>query len=339
LKQSRALVAGAALAMLGCREAVPPPKPALPEAILLHVSRLTDLVPAAALAWLVEVHPKAILEDHRLSAAVATIAPEERVRAFAHEWGGVDLREADTLVFASYPKAMLSLAHQVIDPRRIEAAFVSRVVTVEGRASDPRTGITRLWGSIGTDREQLAILGTDCVGLEQGPVGPLRAAALFAEGRLKRASPALHAPPLERVAELLGDAPVRAFAPGPFEGDLQRGAGGLLGASTAVGASVHVMEPRAGNPPNLAIQIVVLGAWGAASSAAAERLQAVFDVLAASGVGRLLGLSQGLAGRTVEATEEALTLRVTVDAAVFALGLHAATAAEAKEIMGTFRRR
>jgi len=335
LRQIFALAASASLAMLGCREA-PPPKPPTPRPAPLHVSPLTDLAPAAALAWLIEVHPRAIFGDPRLSAAIAAVVPEDRVRAFARASGGIDLRETDTLVFASYPGALLSLAHQLLEPRRVEAAFTSRVLTVEGRSNDPRAGITRLWGTVGTRREQLAILGSECVGFEQGRFGPLRAAELFAEGKLKRASPALRAPPLARVAELLGDAPARAFAPGPFEGDLQHGAGGLLGASTAAGASVRVSEASGSESPSLAIHVILLGAWGAESRAAAERMRAVFDVLAESGVGRLLGLPQALAGPSVAGSDDALTLDVTVDAAVLAMGLRAATAAEAKEILGIF---
>jgi hypothetical protein len=296
---------------------------------------LTDLAPAAALTWLIEVHPAAIFGDGRLSAAVAQVATQDRVPALAREWGGIDLRETDTLIFASYPSTRLTLAHQAIDPRRVEAAFTAHVLAVEGRSNDSGGGITRLWGGLGAAREQLTILGTDCVGLEQGPAGPLHAAELFAEGRLKRASPALRAPPLARMAELLGDAPARAFAPGPFEGDLQRGAGGLLGASTAVGARARVVDARGGASARLAIRVILLGAWGAEAGVAAERLRAVFDVLAASGVGKLLGLSQGFAERWVEGSSDALTLDVSVDATVFASGLRAATAADANEIMGS----
>jgi hypothetical protein len=337
LRRIFGLAVSLAFATLGCGAPPPPAKPEIPEPAPLHVSPLTDLAPAAALAWLVEVHPRAIFGDPRLAAAIAPIAPEDRVRAFARAWGGVDLREADTMVFASYPGTLLSLAHQALDARRIEAAFASQVLAVEGRSADPRTGVTRLWGAVGTNRVQLAILGADCVGLEEGHFGPLRAAELFAEGRLKRASPALRASPLARVAELLGDAPARAFAPGPFEGELQHGAGGLLGASTAVGASVRVADARQqGESANLVLRVVLLGAWGAEAEPAAERLRAVFDVVAASGVGRLLGLSQGSAERSVRGDAEALTLEVTVDAALFASGLRAATAAEANEIMGAF---
>jgi hypothetical protein len=138
------------------------------------------------------------------------------------------------------------------------------------------------------------------------------------------------------VAELLGEAPVRAFAPGPFEGELERGAGGLLGASTAVAASVRVLESPGRQSPGLAIRVILSGAWGAESQAAAERLQAVFEVLADEAVGRLFGLSQALAGPHVEGSGEALTLDVTIDAEVFARGLRAATGAEVKEMMGIF---
>ncbi len=332
MKLGLALATGAALAMLGCGEA-PPPKPTTPQVTPLHVSPLTDLAPAASLAWLIEVHPQAILGDRSLSPVIASILPNDQLRAFAREWGGLDLREADTLVFASYPSTLLSLAHQAIDPRRVEAAFTSRAQSVEGRSSNASTGVTRVWGTVGARREQLAILGAECIGLEQGRFGPLRTAELFAEGRLRRASPALHAAPLARAAELLGEAPARAFAPGPFEGDLQRGAGGLIGASTAIAASVRVSGQDRPSP-GLRIHILILGAWGAESGVAADKLRAVFDVLAASGVGRLLGLFEPVARPSVEGSGEALSLDVTIDAAVFARGLRATTAAEASEIMG-----
>ncbi len=323
------------MAAIGCIGA-PPLGPTRREPAPLHVAPLTDLAPAAALTWLVELHPRAILGDRRLSKTLAPITSEERLQAFAQEWGGVDLREADALVFASYPGTLLSLAHQAIERRRVEAAFTSRVGAVAGRTHDPRSGITRLWGAVGTRQERVAILGGECVGLEQGRLGPLLAAELFAEGRLKRASPALHAPPLQGVAELLGDAPLRAFAPGPFESDLGRGAGGLLAASTAVGTSVRLVDAAEGEPPIVAIRVVLLGAWGSESQAAASRLKAVFEVLATSGMGRLLGLSQALGGPSVEGKPDVLALDVAVDASVLVAGLRAATSAEVSEIMGIF---
>jgi hypothetical protein len=329
------VVLSALLAVLvaGCGHAKPP-KPPPPPVQPLHLDPLTDLAPAAALVWLIDVHPRALVLDGRLSAAVAEQFPAARLDAFARAWGGIDPRETDDLVVASYPSTLLWLAHQFLDPARVEAAFTERLIRIEGRAieglaGDRRTLITRLWGEASTDHEQLAMFGLDAVGFEQGRFGPLRAAELFAEGRLKRASPALRADPLARVATLLGEAPVRAFAPGPFEGNLAHAVGGLLGASTAVGASARIV----GNHAGLAVHVVVLGAWDADRDAASERLRAVFDILARSGLGRLLGLGHCLAGPAVGADGEALWLDFTVDAATFAKGLRAATAADAAEIV------
>jgi hypothetical protein len=81
------------------------------------------------------------------------------------------------------------------------------------------------------------------------------------------------------------------------------------------------------------VHAVLLGAWGADAGLAADRLRAVFDVAAASGIGRLLGLAHCTAGPTVAGSPEALTVDFTVDATVLAEGLHAATGAEVSEIM------
>jgi len=322
--------------VIGCGHA---PEPiAAPPPVPLHLEPLADLAPAASLSWLVDVHPRALVLDARLAVPLARVFPDERMKAFARVSGGVDLREADAVVVASYPSAILLLGHQFVDPKRVETAFRARVITLEGRVveglpADPRAAITRLWGPTGTEREQIAIFGVNAVGLERGRFGPLRAAELFAEGKLKRASPALHAPPLSRVAELLGEAPLRGFAPGPFEGELSRAAGGLLGATTAVGGAAHVVEGAPGQSAALAIHVVFLGAWGAEAGAAAERLRAVFDVAAASSIGRLLGIAHCRAGPAVAGSAEALTLDFTLDATVLAEGLRAATGAEVSEIM------
>jgi hypothetical protein len=330
-------LAVAAFALEACGPA-PPPKPLIPLASPLHLAPLTDLAPAASLVWLLDAHPRTIALDGRLAATLAPLFSDKRLDAFAHASGGVDLRETDTLVVATYPSSALLLAHQFVQPARVEAAFRARAVKIEGRAldgspDDPRTAILRLWGATGTEREQIAVFGLEAVGIERGRFGPLRAAELFAEGKLKRASPALHAAPLSRLAELLGDGPLRAFAPGPFEGELRGAAGGLLGACTAVGAAAHVVDRPPGEGAGIAVHAVFLGAWGAEAEAAADRLRAVFDVTAASGAGRLLGLARCLTGPTVRGTADALTLDFTLDAATFGEGLHAATGAEVSEIM------
>jgi hypothetical protein len=336
---SRLLVGALAASLaFGCAHAPDVKVLAPPPSQPLHLSPLVDLAPAAALTWLVEVHPRALTLDGRLAEAIARVLTEERLGAFKWATGGLDPRATDSVVIAAYPSTLLWLIHQSIDPARIEAAFKARLVAVEGRAEDVasgdrRTAITRLWGTLGAERLDLAIFGVEAVGVEQGRFGPLRAAELFSEGKLKRASPALRADPLLHLTELLGDAPLRAFAPGPFRGELERAAAGLLAACTAVGASARVVETASLSRTGLAVHVVLLGAWDADAEAASERLRAVFDILAESGIGRLFGLAHCLSGPLVHGAKEALTLDFTIDALELANGVSAATTAEVKTMM------
>ena len=338
--RARARRLGCALA-IGCAAAgcaPPAPRdPGPPPAASLHVTPLTDLAPAASLVWLLDVKPRALALDGRLAGPIGRVLPDERLRAFARSSGGVDLREVEELTVAEYPSATLLLARTFVDPARVEAAFRQRAVTLEGRAvdgppGDPRGDVTRLWGATATGQEQVAVFGFEAVGVERGRFGPLRAAELFAQGKLKRASPALRAPPLAHLAELLGDADVRAFAPGPFTGELERAAGGLLAATTAAGIGARSAAGPAGHG-GVAFHVVLLGDWGADAAPAARRLRAVFDVTSGSDVGRLLGLDRCVAGPTVTGTPEALTVDFALDADVLAGGLRAATGAEVSEIM------
>jgi hypothetical protein len=210
--------------------------------------------------------------------------------------------------------------------------------SIDRATTDPLAQVVRTWGSSGAEPEELVLLGREALGLAIGRSGPLRAAELFAMDRLKRASPALHAAPLDRAAALLGDAPVRAFAPGPFTGELASGLGGLMGAATAIAGRARVVDPGGADRPSLAFAVVVLGAWGDEAHAAADRLLAAFGVLADSGIGRLLGLRSPVAPARVHASPEALTLEVTVDAYTLAAGLRDATGATVDAIMGRWPR-
>jgi hypothetical protein len=167
------------------------------------------------------------------------------------------------------------------------------------------------------------------VALEQGRAGPIRAAEAFAQGKLHRASPALRGGPLVRAVQLVGDAPVRAFAPGPFEGELAQGLGGLMRASTAVGVSAAFVGP----PAKIRLVIVLMGGWGKDANAASERLAAAAHVVSDSAFGRLLGLDHPVTSPQVRGTDEALIIEVTLDGTAMARGLHDALDAEIGDIM------
>jgi hypothetical protein len=304
----------------------------------LEIDPVVRIVPAAALRWLIEARPRELLANPALIPAIALLVPEARFNAFAAGHGGVDLRQVQELVIAAYPESTLAVARVPVDPGRVEVAFGGRAVAVEGRAAS--RGVTRLWGSIGNDREQVAIFGHSAVGLERGRkaadpgeaghlASPLRAAIYFAEKRLARAAPALAALPLAEAAQKLGSAPLRAFAPGPFEGAWAKGLGGLLGATTAVAAGAWPTAPATA----VRVEVVLTGAWGSDAEAAGQRLKAAFDVLASDPLGRLSRVDHPLDGPRVSAAPGELRLAVTLDAIALARGLNDVTSATVAEVM------
>lgn len=313
----------------------PPPSP-------LHVSPPADLAAAAGLTWLVEARLRELFANADLIPALHLLVTEGRLDKFAARNGGVDLRQVRELAAAGYGDSLLVVATGLFDPVKLEATFAERASPLDGRAIDRANGasgaplvpIARLWGTLRSERQQVAIFGRDAVAIEQGRFGPLRTAEAFAQGKLKRAQPALKSVPLARTAELLGDAPLRAFAPGPFEGAWASGLGGLLRASTAAALGVHVAAV-AGVPgkSRLDCTFVLTGGWGDSAPAAGERLSAAFGRLAQDALGKLCGLDHPLDGPRVRTTAEALTLEVALDPLEIARGLRAATEASVEEIM------
>ncbi len=353
-----------ALALLGaavssaCAAACDPAKPPLAAPNVapgaeppLELDPIVGIVPAAGLKWLIEARARELLASPALIPAVALLLPEARFDAFAMHYGGVDLREVKDLAVAAYPEATLALARVPIEPGRVEAAFSARAVTVEGRAAS--RGVTRLWGSVGQDREQIAIFGRDAVGLEHGHLGPLRAAIYFAERRLARAAPALAAEPLNEAARAIGSAPLRAFAPGPFEERLVAGPrrapeshdgrslaavwpamlDGAARPGPSNGAAAGNDAPAERSSSALRLALLLTGAWGSDAAAAGQRLKAAFDVLASDPLGRLSGVDHPLEAARVTTADGALRLDVTLDAMALARGLYNATTATIGEVM------
>lgn len=315
------------LAACGGRAATPPASPRRTE---LKIEPLTDLVPAAGLVWLLDLRPQDLMASATFAAALAQIVPDARFQAFAARHGGIDPRSARELVVANYPEATLALVETPLDPARVEAAFAARALSVDGRAIEGDA--IRTWGTVATGaettHEQLAILGHDAAALETGHLGPLRAALAFAAGKLHRAQPALRADPLARAASLLGDAPARFFAPGPFEGEWASGLGGLLRATTAAAAGAWPLPTG-----DLVFRLYLLGAWGDDAPAAAERLRAAFELLANDPLGKLIGADRPRSGPSARSTPGSLTLEFSLDALTLGRGLSAATAGTVADIM------
>jgi|HubBroStandDraft_6_1064221.scaffolds.fasta_scaffold62853_4 hypothetical protein len=290
---------------------------------------IVDMVPAAGLIWLVDARPQELLHSAKLGPALAALWPDERATAFARRYGGVDPRAASQVVVAGFAEATLGLARMPVDAALLEAAFASRG-QITGRSAEH--GIARVRGTVEGEPEQVAIFGQDGAAIERGQPGPLETAIYFAEGKLKRALPALKADPLSATAARLGDAPLRAFAPGPFDGQAASGLGGLLRATTAVGAAVRPVDAKATGA--IRVTLVLLGAWGSDAPDAAVRLGSAFHVLSEDPLGRLMGVNRPIEGPRTAGDEGALTLDAVLDPTAMARGLRDATDATVAQIMG-----
>ncbi len=315
-------------------KAPPPPPP-------LHLSPTTDLAPAAALTFLIDAKPRAIFSRVDAAHAIAQVAGDAQFRHFQAENAGVDLRELEELVVAKYPKTTLYLARGTLDPARIEQTF-SRTIDIEGRgvdrSADALGTITRTWGtSPSNEPTQIAIFGREVVAIERGQFGPLRTAELFAEERLKRASPALRTDPLAPVAARFADAPFVAYAAGPFEDAWKHALGGLLAAATAAAVGARFVDSDHGHDGDrIAITIALYGSWGNDADAAVSRLSAALHLLQESAIGKLCGVDHPAIGPSPRATSSEIAVDLTVDAEALFRGLRDATSGSAGEIMGVF---
>lgn len=306
-----------------------PELPAGPPPVPLHLEPACDLAPAAGVEWVVEAKPRALAQTAELIPAIGLVVSEQRFASFAATHGGIDVRSIQDLCVAKYKESWLTIARAPFDPARVERSFVDRVLHGSARAVEvPNPPVVRVSGEVLGEPQQLVLFGREAAALEQGKAGPARAAVAFAQGRLKRASPALRGAALARATAVLGDAPLRVFAPGPFEGEIANGLGGLLRATTAVGASAKL-----GAEGKLAVRVVLMGAWGKDADAAAERFKAAAHVVSETPLGRLLGLDHPPTPPVVRGTADALVLDATLDVQALARGVHDAVDAEIEEIM------
>jgi len=313
------------------------PKATATDRAPLHLAPTTDLAQAASITWLLDVAPRALTSHAELLPAIETVFPHTRAALFA-ERNGFDPLTLEEITAAGYSSSAsgdttLYLVRGALATGKVCAIFEKAAGELEGSAVD-RTGaqeITRKWGAVRGARAQLGTFGHEVVALEVGRFGPLRVAELFAQGRLRRASPALASGPLARAAELVGDAPIRAFALGPFDGENARALSGLVGASTG-GALAAMPEPVGGHAA-LRVTLVLTGGWGSDAPAAADRLAAAFATLAATPMGGLSGLDHPLAPPRVEPFPDAVRLTVSLDALALARGARALGGAEMSEIM------
>lgn len=310
----------------------PAPKPLSP----LKTDALPDLLAHAGLRWLIVLRPREIAGIPWLIPPIASVVPEANFARFA-EASGIDLRELHEAAIASYagPEGDVSiyLGRNSGDPRSraaIERWILGRLTSGERRAVD-RPDLVRVVGSIGREPCALTLIGRDIFAIQSGgsaTKGPARVAALFAEGKLKRSPAALSLDPIRSLAARFGPAPAVAFALGPFEGELARGARGLLAGATGLGAAA-----RPSAREGIALAIAVAGDFSASGQAASDELHRAWLDLATGSFGHLLGLDAPVSPPLPTHAADAVAIAVELDPRRLADGLAAATSAQIADIM------
>ena len=335
---SRRLFLGSALAALSAAACGASPKAPLKLGDLplkpLSVKALTDLLPLADLRWLLLARPREIASIPWLIPWIGLFARESDLDRFAAT-NGFDLRQLPEAAVASVAddsgETAFYLARHNGDPAAIERAFRKRLTTGEKRTVE-RPDLVRVSGKIGIAQSTMTVIGADVVGLQQGGHpgrGPARIAGLYAEDRLKKSPTVLSQEPLKSLAARFGPAPILALSPGPFEGELARGARGLLAGATAIGAAA-----RPSAREGIAISVAVAGDFSTSGAPASKELVAAWNDLAQGSFGHLLGLDQPIEPPLATFSHDAVAIAVELDPERFARGLAEATGQRVKEILG-----
>lgn len=337
-----------ALSAAGCG-ARPPAKEApspTREPPPLSIGPLATLLPLAGLEWLVEARLREIASIPWLIPAIGRVVPERRLDVFAKATG-IDLRQAPEGLVASYAprgaaadaegdgdaggrRSTIYLVRHGGDPLAIERAFRARLTSGEHRVAE-RADLVRVSGAVGPSEQALVVLGRDVVGFQMGgdlARGPARVASLYALGKLKRSPTALGLDPLRALNQRFGGAPARAFALGPFEGELARGARGLLAGATAIGAAA-----RPSAREKVALAIAVAGDFTATGPKASDELLRSWLELAEGSFGHLLGLDRPIDKPLATHGANAVAVAVELDPDKLASGLAAATGDRVEEMM------
>lgn len=320
-ERARAFALALTLAACAAPQKAAPPAPPPPP---LHRGPLTDYVAAAGLRWLLVGSPKRVAENPAFRDAISVLLPAERVDGFA-AGSGVDLRAVNSALVAGFDFGTL----YAVEPSagsvpRIVSRFRDRIVSGERRHL-PHPLVERITGVIGATPETLVRVDQRLIAIAVGDPTPARVVEAFARKKLQTSPTALRGAALSTLDPPPAGSVATFYAPGPFSGEWAHGARGLF--ADALALSISLVPLDAGRA-----RFVVQVAGDFPASGADELTRAVSD-LAASPMGKLLGLDQSATPPLVRERAHSLWLDTELDLGPIARGLHAAVAADVWEIM------
>lgn len=312
----------AVIALIACAQHPPPPGrlPARPQQTRLpFLGTPGEYVAAAGLRWLIVGQPRRVAHQRGVAEALAPVLPMAGVRAFA-ESSGVDLKELTQGAIAGYDFATLYVA-RVDDTRTVRARFLERLLHGP-KVSRPYPKLYRASGIIGETPQTYVEVEGHLVAFAVGDPMPALAVEGYARGKLKRSPAAMEGAALRSLRDWATDAPVRAFALGPFETTPARSVHGLLRFASAVGLAVWLSERT------VRALVSLSGSYPEGSLRSLERS---FEDLVKSRLGALLGLDSATSP-TYRKLPGRLELEVHLQLAPLVAGLHALVSANAGAI-------
>jgi hypothetical protein len=256
------------------------------------------------------------LRDHWLT--------KERFLAFSTATG-IDLTRTEHALAAGFDLGTLYMADAtgwVEDPERPFSERLAGSAIVHR----PHPRIWRVTGLVGSVPQTLVRIDRDLVAVSVGDPMPARVVELRARGRLERVAKALQGAALSELPpELSVPRPLELYALGPFEGEWLNDGRGLLVGARAVAATVDLDAAR------LQLHLVLMGYWDPLLDR--EHLLSSWQALAASPLGRLLGLDAPSGPLGLVASETQLALSAHLDARTVFEGIQALLTGDIDELL------
>lgn len=317
------------IASAGCAHTTPPPAapaPSAEPAPPLLKAEPASYVAAAGLRWLILAKPQELLANQDVARAIAPLVPPARLERYAEE-SGVKLTKVPAALIAGFDYATLYVAQVGSADARVEELFQQRLVSKRTRQS-PHPELWRTTGVIGQTPATLVRIDRHLVGVSVGDPTPARVVEAFAQKRLARSPTALRGAALRTLPASFSEAPLVFYAPGPFLGEWEHAAQGLLGHCLAVGVS---MRPLGGGLARFTL--LLSGDFGEVGAASTARLMDAWDELSQSSTGALFGLDRLGSSPVVSGGAELLKLELDVDLERLIAGLFAAVAGDVEQLM------